>query len=672
MSLQFILSFFLVFCIPISATEQPKAKQGILDLSEWSFEENPLIKLDGEWEFSWEGNDNLIEAKKYMPIPSGWENFGYPVHGIATYNLKLILPPNVNIYEFKFFLPTISSAYQFFVNDCLSMQLGNIEKLTFQPYTKFEIAKILCTLPKNELVLKFKVANFTDLSSGLWDSIYFGKSDFIYKKYFKHRTTNVALFLAIFVIGIYHFLFYIIWKKEKASIYFGLFCFSVALRTISIEDRWILDIFDFLSFKIVHKFEMLGFYLSAFFLIQFLDEAFHTNKKIKFFFLTVYGLASTIVALLPFRIYIYTLFYIQIVTLLGLIYILYFLISLFKSETLGIRTFFVGISVFLFCALNDILIGMGLIRTPYLASFGLLFLVLTNAFVLLKKFINGYLIAEKLKYELEIHKLELEDTVKQRTLDYEKEKLKAIEEKNKLEEIMLKIFPKEVAEDLQIKGYSSPVFYKNVTIMFIDFVGFTKIVEKISPQQLINELSLYYVQFDKIIESFNLEKLKTIGDSYMCASGLPKPKIPKSGNYIVRQMLDALLAAFEILEFTNLLKLSNQTKKKLSWGARIGIHSGSLVAGVIGEKKFAYDVWGDTVNIASRLESYGEEGRVNVSEEIYECLKEFFEFEYRGEIEIKNKGKIPMYFVNGFKSEFSKIGNNKYPNKNFWKMYEEL
>jgi class 3 adenylate cyclase len=281
-------------------------------------------------------------------------------------------------------------------------------------------------------------------------------------------------------------------------------------------------------------------------------------------------------------------------------------------------------------------------------------------------------LSEQLTIELEKHQLNLEEKIQERTKEYEKAKLQAIEEKKKLEEIMRNVFPKEIAEDLQTKGYSNPVYYKNVTLMFIDFVGFTKIVENLSPKQLIDELSVCYVQFDKIMEKFGLEKLKTIGDAYMCACGLPKPIIGQSENYAALQVVNTILAALEILDFINILKFTSQFKNKFFWGARIGIHSGSLVAGVIGEKRFAYDVWGDTVNLASRMESNGEEGKINVSHEVFNLSRDFFDFEPRGEIETKNKGKLPMYFVLGIKKELSKNGKQKYPNQEFWNLYNSL
>ncbi|HNN81975.1 MAG TPA: adenylate/guanylate cyclase domain-containing protein, partial [Leptospiraceae bacterium] len=170
-----------------------------------------------------------------------------------------------------------------------------------------------------------------------------------------------------------------------------------------------------------------------------------------------------------------------------------------------------------------------------------------------------------------------------------------------------------------------------------------------------------FVQFDKISERFNLEKLKTIGDSYMCAGGIPRRNTTHA--------IDCVLAALEIQSFMNMMKELKAAQGFPYWELRLGIHSGPLIAGVIGEKKFAYDVWGDTVNSASRMESSGTPGKINISGTTYEIVKEFFDCEYRGEVAAKNKGVVQMYYVNGLKRQYSKDEEGKIPNGKFWELY---
>ena len=218
-------------------------------------------------------------------------------------------------------------------------------------------------------------------------------------------------------------------------------------------------------------------------------------------------------------------------------------------------------------------------------------------------------------------------------------------EKAKSDKLLLNILPEKIATELKEKGIVTPVYYEEVSILFTDFKGFTQIAQKMSPQDLIKELDSCFSQFDKIAEKYKLEKLKTIGDSYMCASGLYDD--------IKRHAINIALAGIEIKNLMNQVKSIKESLGIPYWELRIGIHSGPVMAGVVGEKKFAYDVWGDTVNTASRMESSGSPGEVNISDTTYELIKEYFEFTYRGDVEAKNKGKIKMYFIERIKPEYS-------------------
>lgn len=234
-------------------------------------------------------------------------------------------------------------------------------------------------------------------------------------------------------------------------------------------------------------------------------------------------------------------------------------------------------------------------------------------------------------------------------------------EKQKSENLLLNILPEDVASELKEKGSTDPVHFDSVSVMFTDFIGFTRIAEMLSPQELIKDLDACFVQFDKITERFNLEKLKTIGDSYMAAGGIPRPNKTHA--------IDCILAALEIQAFMNTMKDIKANQGLPYWALRLGIHTGPLVAGVIGEKKFAYDVWGDTVNTASRMESSGAPGRINISGSTHEIVKDLFVCEYRGRVNAKNKGEVEMYYVDGIKPEFSVNGEGKVPSQLFWQMH---
>ena len=212
-------------------------------------------------------------------------------------------------------------------------------------------------------------------------------------------------------------------------------------------------------------------------------------------------------------------------------------------------------------------------------------------------------------------------------------------EKDRSENLLLNILPEEIAEELKTKGRADAKDFDMVSILFTDFKGFTAASEKLSAQDLVSEINTCFEAFDGIMGKYNIEKIKTIGDAYMAAGGLPVPDEDSIKNTV--------LAGLEIQSF---IKKRKEELEKLSQPAfemRVGIHTGPVVAGIVGVKKFQYDIWGDTVNTASRMESSGEVGKVNISRPTYDLLKEDpqFTFESRGRIEAKGKGKVEMYFV---------------------------
>ncbi|TGM97025.1 adenylate/guanylate cyclase domain-containing protein [Leptospira yasudae] len=241
---------------------------------------------------------------------------------------------------------------------------------------------------------------------------------------------------------------------------------------------------------------------------------------------------------------------------------------------------------------------------------------------------------------------------------------KLTQEHEKSEKLLLNIIPKEVVEELKQKGSSAPRHFNSATICFTDFEGFTSITETMEPKELVAELDRCFSYFDSVMGHYNLEKLKTIGDSYMFVGGLPTENKTHA--------VDCVLAAIEIQGFMSQMKDIKKSQNLPYWELRLGIHSGEVIAGVIGDKKFAYDVWSDTVNTASRCESSGVSGKINISGATFELVKDFFDCDYRGLVEAKNKGKIKMYFVNGILPELQEKNNPNTPNSQFKKKYELL
>lgn len=214
-------------------------------------------------------------------------------------------------------------------------------------------------------------------------------------------------------------------------------------------------------------------------------------------------------------------------------------------------------------------------------------------------------------------------------------------ERDRSESLLLNILPEETAIELKEYGKVKAKKFQSVTVMFTDFKGFTHYAENLDPEQLVESVGFYFSKFDAIMEKHGLEKIKTVGDAYMCAGGLPYPTEDHAHKMV--------LAAFEILDFVASAK-KNQAEDETRFEIRIGINTGPVVAGVVGTQKFSYDIWGDTVNVASRMETMSEAGKVNISANTYELIKADFECEPRGEIYVKNRGMMQMYYVNATKN----------------------
>jgi adenylate cyclase len=211
------------------------------------------------------------------------------------------------------------------------------------------------------------------------------------------------------------------------------------------------------------------------------------------------------------------------------------------------------------------------------------------------------------------------------------------DERDRSKDLLLNILPEETARELETNGHAKTRFYDNVTVLFTDFKGFSTIAGKLTPIQLVAELNEYFVAFDEIVGKYNLEKIKTIGDAYMCAGGIP------TENYT--HPLNTVKAALAMQDYMAKRQQEKQLNKIAGWELRIGIHTGPVVAGVVGKKKYAYDIWGDTVNIASRMESNGEPGKVNISATTYHLISDHYQCLHRGKISAKNIGEVDMYFV---------------------------
>jgi putative nucleotidyltransferase with HDIG domain len=270
------------------------------------------------------------------------------------------------------------------------------------------------------------------------------------------------------------------------------------------------------------------------------------------------------------------------------------------------------------------------------------------AFVFYVAFLTGliYMLNKRREYRHAKEKYELESIIASRTEEL-------LNQKEQTERLVNRILPKRTVEEIRTKGKASSRRYEMATVLFADIQGFTKIAEETRPEILIKQLDIIFKSFDDIIEKYDIEKIKTIGDAYMCAGGIPTAN---STNPI-----EVVLAA---LEMQTIVSQINK-EEAVDFKVRIGVHTGPLVAGVVGTQRIAYDIWGDTVNIASRMETHGEASQVNISATTYSHVKEFFHCMYRGKNPVKYKGDLDMYYIKGIRPELSKGRASLSPNEDF-------
>ncbi|HTM66174.1 MAG TPA: adenylate/guanylate cyclase domain-containing protein [Flavipsychrobacter sp.] len=448
-----------------------------------------------------------------------------------------------------------------------------------------------------------------------------------------------SVFLALFAV---HFLMFLFYRKEVSNLYFALFTLSVAtflycayLAMISVN-----DITDNHVYRAVLGATCIigSTSLSAF------TAALFSRKKLFLKLILVFGAITLCVALLDldgkYDVTDYVIFSLFILSL-GYT-IIKITVAVFKKVPgalllgSGILFFLIFMATLIVTAavtgsieLNNwigFLFLLAIFSIPFSISAFLAWRFSSTSKSLSRQLVKVETLSQEKETILENQKAALEKEVAIRTQE-------VVEQKQKSDELLLNILPAEVAEELKLNGKSAAHRYDEVSVLFTDFVNFTRISEQLGVEDLLNELNIHFTAFDKIIEKYGLEKIKTIGDAYLAVCGLPQADEEHAQNTV--------RAALEILDFVK------KRKKETPYGLdiRIGINSGAVIAGIIGVKKFAYDIWGDTVNTAARMEQKSEPGKINISENTFKLVKDEFACTHRGKLIAKNKGEMDMYFV---------------------------
>jgi class 3 adenylate cyclase len=462
-------------------------------------------------------------------------------------------------------------------------------------------------------------------------------------------TFLIVLFIAFFTLGLLHFLFFLFYKHTVSNFWFSVFMFCISGIWFSIylacftgnpnlhdklKDAIIVFaclacatfvFFIHIQFNNKGRWWMyIALLLSVVALIGYFTDAFEFAMALSalLVYAIIYSSASLIRAIIK---------KIQGALILGVGFG-FFILSLFIFVLFAIvmNQLEIGSTNSIVGAVLGVILLLDIVSIPATMSvyqawtFAKLNKDLRNQLEQVKQLSETTLKQEQEKKQiLENQNQQLELMVKDRTAQL-------TDEKQKTDQLLLNILPEGVAEELKNTGSAQAKQYNHVSVLFTDFVNFTGLSESMSPTELVQVIHRNFTQFDAIIEKHGLEKIKTIGDAYMAVCGLPK-EVPDHAQRVVK-------AALEIQEFIS--------RADSPFRIKIGIHSGPVVAGIVGVKKYAYDIWGDTVNTAARMEQNSEAGKINISGTTHELIKREFACEYRGKIKAKNKGEIDMYFVN--------------------------
>lgn len=636
--LKHIIGIFFILIV-FSACQKrnekaPSVEHGELDLTGWDLEKNGCVNLDGDWAFY---NDRLFTPEDfktvnlpepaYLTVPGVWNKLNgdqeVPGYGYGTYRLLVKLNRPYRELGLKVF--GAATAYKLWIGGELLAKNGQVStnaaemKPQFLPLTKnFHTDSTVV-----EIVIQ--VANGFHVNGGLWDYLTIGTDEQVAYKYDQSKFYDLFLIGVMCILFIYNLGIYLFRNREKAALWFALTCLTLMSRSLVTGERFLYYLVPDFNINIGLRIEYLSLCFSGSLYALFLYNVFPLDfpKKMVRGILWINAVNIAIILFTSTLFYTGCLVYFQVLLVLECIY----LFGIMTPKTVirkreGSVPLLIGLAFLSICVVNDILSSNMIIRSPYIIPFGFFVTVLAQSYILASRFSKAFGTIEGLSIELTGANKNLEQKVIERTQQLTIEKKKS-------DDLLLNILPEEIADELKISGKAEAKQYNPVTVLFTDFVGFTTISEQLTPAELVAEIHKNFTAFDAIMEQNGLEKIKTIGDAYLAVCGLPN-KTDDHAQRVVR-------AAMEIIEYMN--------EPGHKFQIRIGINTGPVIAGIVGVKKYAYDIWGDTVNTAARMEQNSDPGRINISGSTYALIKEEFFCEHRGKIQAKNKGEVDMYFV---------------------------
>lgn len=641
---QVLATFFIFFCSLSASSQSQVSNLDSLDLekgvwlkNKWFYQNATLSDFDVATSPSAEKQwyaINLDSINNITKVIPGYTGAGW---------FRISLLPDSNAHGDYLGLRLYqNAASEIFINGVRYYKLGRFTRSDKKGYYLNEVKNLYFSLVKNqptEILVKFENINLLkDVKSEF-------KGNFLSVKVFREQdiryhdvtrqvnTVLCTLFLTLFFVHLIIFFFH---SKDKSNLFF-------AILNLSLTIAFYLSLVYFYKAtapKAVDNFLIFNIFIGIASLSSLFNYIFG-SFKIRFWLVLI----GSGILLFISRLYNDRFVNIATVLALGLVFAesLLLLIKAYRNKTKGAGILLTGLCIALIILLIGVVLYFNLPKA--LEGFSGLLLIIGVFSILfsISAFLASQIARTNENLERQIYRVEKLSNEKQHILETQNERLeKEVNErtaeltleKKKSDDLLLNILPQEIAEELKEKGSTQAQYYEEVSVIFTDFVNFTSISENLGAEELLHELNENFTAFDIIMERHGLEKIKTIGDAYLAVSGLPKKKEDHAQA--------AVMAAIDILKYVE----DRKSKSKYALDIRIGINSGALVAGIIGVKKFAYDIWGDTVNTAARMEQSGESGKINVSESTFLLIKEEFDCEHRGKISAKGKGKMDMYFVN--------------------------
>jgi class 3 adenylate cyclase len=633
----------------------PMAKLGILDLRNWDFEKDGNVRLDGDWEFYWHEfltskDFDTVKKKKYIIVPKAWNGYkwnkkelGYD--GYATFYIKILLNRNECKNRFSIKMPDQCTCFELYENDSLIGKNGKpgISKESSIPQWKpivVEFENLLDTLN-----ITCRVTNFDYQFGGMIYSPQLGlKNQILSAKESKGRL-EYSVIVGLCIIAFLLFTLYFFRPKEKASLAFGFFLIIMALRMFVTGERIINDFIYGIDFEIVTKLEGFSWLMVPFILIYF--RALFKDEYSKLLVVQsvfVSSIICLITIIFPSYINSKIIPYAQIWILILAPYMLLLQVRAIRRKREGSNLLTGGFIILTASLISEILYMNQLAPLVIPTPIGMLMFAISQMILISNRFsmalnkIENYSI--DLKKEVDKKTSELEEKYR----ELENKNIVIEQEKDKSDKLLLNVLPEQIANRLKQGETTIADHFEEASVIFIDIADFTKLSVKSSPQMMVKMLNEIFTIFDKIAAKYGLEKIKTIGDCYMAAAGIPVPR-KDHAEAIAMMALDVM---------STMKEYRSEEGHEINF--RIGLDCGPIVAGVIGEQKFIYDLWGDMVNTASRMETNGIIGKIQCTERFKNALTlpspsgrgiqgENFKFIERGEIEIKGKGKMRTWFL---------------------------